>query len=70
MLFAPVVPAWEFQVLVTSGETITIGDKLIIKDVTGKTIETTGTPEMEPFKALETLGLLAADTHCLVRMIA
>lgn len=60
----------EFQVLVTSGENITIGDKLIIKDVTGKCIETTGSPEMEPFKALETLGALAADTHCLVRMIA
>lgn len=58
----------ELQVLVTSGENISVGDKLIVKDVTGKMIETTGTPEMEPFKALEGPGLLAADTHILVRV--
>lgn len=62
------VPGDTLQVLVTSGENISIGDKLIIDDGTGKSIETTGSPEMEPFKAMEsTGGALGADTLVKVR---
>lgn len=61
-------PGDELQVLVTAAEAIVIGDKLIIKDGTGKIIETTGSPEMEPFKSLEALGTITVDTHCLVRV--
>ncbi len=61
----------ELQVLVASGENVVIGDKLIIDDATGKMLKTTGTPEMEPFKVLESSGgALAADKLLLVRMIA
>lgn len=62
------LPGDELQVYVTSGENIAIADKLIIDDGTGRCIETTGTPEMEPFKALESSGgALGANTHILVR---
>lgn len=60
----------EVQVLVASGENIAIGDKLIIDDGTGKCIETTGTPEQEVYRALEsTGGALAADGLVLVRKL-
>lgn len=62
------MPGDVLQVLVASGENIAIGDKFIIDDSTGKSIETTGSPEMEPFKALESSGgALAADTLVKVR---
>jgi len=62
------VPGDELQVLVASGENIAIGDKLIIDDGTGKCIETTGSPEMEPFKALASSGgALGADGLIRVR---
>jgi hypothetical protein len=66
-LYAP-QPGDEIQVLVVSGENIAIGDKLIVDDGTGKCLETTGSPEREPFVALEsTGGALGADGHVLVR---
>jgi hypothetical protein len=47
-----------------------IGDKLIIDDGTGKFIKTTGSPEMEPFKVIETVTtLLGADSLALCRFI-
>jgi hypothetical protein len=62
------LPGDEIQILVVSGENIAIGDKLIADDGTGKFIETTGSPEREPFVALEsTGGALAADGHVLCR---
>ncbi len=67
--FAP-LPGDECQVLVASGETIAIGGKLIIDKGTGKCIATTGSPEMEPWKALESSGgALGADTLILCRRI-
>ncbi len=52
-----------------------IGDKLIIDSGTGKAIKTTGTPEMEPFKVMETIGTIGGggileDTLVPVRMMA
>jgi len=49
---------------------VAVGDKLMIDDVTGKAIPTTGSPEMEPFKALEGFVDATADVLLLVRMIA
>lgn len=49
---------------------VAVGDKLMIDDVTGKAIPTTGSPEMEPFKALEAIVDATADQLILVRMIA
>lgn len=64
------LPGDEMNVLVASGETIVIGTKLIIDDSTGKFLATTGSPEMEPFKAIEASGgALAADTLIAVRRI-
>ena len=45
-----------------TGEAFAIGDYLIIDDGTGKLVATTGTPEMESFKVMETLtGGITAD---------
>jgi hypothetical protein len=45
-----------------------IGDKLIVDDGTGKFIKTTGSPESEPFKVIETVTtLLGADQLIPVR---
>lgn len=64
------LPGDEINVLVTAGETVVIGSKLIITDVTGKFIVTTGVPEMEPFKAMEASGgVLAADTLIACRRV-
>lgn len=38
-----------------TGDDVTVGMKMIIDSGTGKVIPTTGSPEMEPFKALEAL---------------
>ena len=54
------------QVLVADTEdAIAVTDKLIVDTSTGLFIETVGTPESEPFEALEALGTIAANTHCL-----
>lgn len=62
----------EVQVLVGdtpgTGDEINLGDKLIIEDGTGCVIKTTGSPESEPFEALETLGVITADKLCLCRV--
>jgi len=51
-----------------TGDAFAIGDKMIIEDGTGKLIATTGTPEMEPFKIIETVAVaLAVDTLVLCR---
>jgi len=44
-----------------------IGDKLIIMDGLGKCIVTTGTVEMEPFKVIETVAAITADTLVMCR---
>lgn len=44
-----------------------IGDKLIVNDGDGLFIKTTGSPESEPFKVLETVATITADTLALVR---
>ena len=44
-----------------------IGDKLIVKDTFGTFIKTTGSPESEPFKVIETVAALTADTLVLCR---
>lgn len=45
-----------------TGDFFAIGDYLIIDDGTGKLIATTGSPEMESFRVLETTSAIAADT--------
>lgn len=45
-----------------TGDAFAIGDYVMIDDGTGKLIATTGTPEMECFKVLETQAGLTADT--------
>jgi len=60
----------EVQVLVASGQTVALAGKLIVDDATGKMLATTGSPELEPFKALEgSGGALGADTLLLCRVI-
>jgi|TARA_R110002096_G_scaffold55026_16_gene141645 hypothetical protein len=55
----------EMNVLVQDSEdAIVVGDLLIVETATGLLLETTGTPESEPFQALEALGTIAADTLC------
>lgn len=44
-----------------------IGDKLMPDDGTGKFVKTTGSPEMEPFKVLETIAAIQTDTLVLCR---
>lgn len=68
-LYIP-MPGDEVQVLfgnaAGTADDVAIGDKLIIDDGTGKVIPTTGSPEMEPFKALEAYVDPTADQllHC------
>jgi len=58
-------PGEELNVLVQDSEdAIAVGDLLIVETATGLLLETTGTPESEPFQALEALGTIAADTLC------
>lgn len=58
----------ELQVLLQNqsgtGEDFAIGDKLIVDDTTGKFLETTGSPESEPFICTEAKSALTADTLC------
>lgn len=65
------LPGDELLVLVANiagtGDAFAIKDKLMIDDGTGKLIATTGTPEMEPFKVLETVSALTEDTLVLCR---
>lgn len=61
-------PGDELNVLVADTEdAVAIGDKLIVDNGTGKCLETTGTPESEPFVALEAPGTLSDDTLVHVR---
>lgn len=65
------MPGDEIQVLFgnASGtaDDVTVGMKMIIDDGTGKVIPTTGSPEMEPFKALEAITDPTADQLLLCR---
>lgn len=45
-----------------TGDDIVIGDKFLVDDGTGKLILSTGTPESEPFMALEDVTNPTADT--------
>lgn len=45
-----------------TSDAFAIGDILIVDDGTGKIIHTTGSPEIEPFVAIETVAAIAADT--------
>lgn len=53
-----------------TADDVAVGDKLIIDDGTGKLVPTTGSPEMEPFKAEEAYTDPTADKLILVRCIA
>lgn len=61
----------ELQVLAADAgtqNTFAIGDKLMIDDGTGLAIATTGSPEMEPFKVMETVDTdIEANTLIHVR---
>lgn len=48
-------------------EDVTLGDKLIPDAGTGNVIVTTGSPEIEPFEALETIANITEDELVLVR---
>ena len=70
------VPGDEVQVLLsdfagtgTAGGAadVALGTKLIVDDGTGKVIPTTGTPESEPFTAMEALDDVLEDTLILCR---
>lgn len=45
-----------------TGDAHTAGETLIVDTGTGKLIATTGSPESEPFRLLESLSALTADT--------
>ena len=45
-----------------TADAIIVGDLMILETATGLCIETTSTPESEPFQSLEALGTLSADT--------
>lgn len=56
------------KVIAGTGDTFVISDYMIVEDVTGKLLATTGTPEIEPFVIMETVSVaLAADTLVLCR---
>lgn len=67
-LYCP-IPGDEVQVLLKNisgtSENIDEGDKLIHDSGTGLFIETTGSPESEPFIAEEAISNITADIHCL-----
>lgn len=50
-------------------EDINVGDRMIIDDTTGNVVESTGTPEAEPFVALETIQNITEDKRVLVRVL-
>lgn len=50
-----------------TADDVAIGTKLMIDDGTGKAILTTGSPESEPFKAMEAIVDPSADQLLLVR---
>ena len=45
-----------------TADAFAIGDKLIVDDTTGLFIDTTGSPESEPFIIMETIAAITADT--------
>lgn len=55
------LPGDELNLLVLSGETVNVGDRLIFNAAGKLIVSVTG-----PYVAQETLGLLAADGFCLV----
>jgi len=67
------LPGDELQVLFNNvsgtADDVAIGDKVIVDDDTGKFNVTTGTPEDEPFIALEAITDPTADTLFLVRRL-
>ena len=48
-----------------TGDAFAIGDMTIVDDGTGKLVATTGSPEMESFRIMETQAALTADLHVL-----
>lgn len=69
-------PGDEILVFVSSGETLVPGDLLICDTSEGEWIKTTGSPEMEPFQALESTltnsgvaGALESDALILVKKL-
>lgn len=66
-LYCP-LPGEELNMLVAAagtgtGDSIAIGDRFIVDDGTGLLIDTTGSPESEPFVAIETVSdVVAAGT--------
>jgi hypothetical protein len=72
-LYCPIAGE-ELNVLVSAagtgtGDAIAIGTKLIVENGTGLLVETTGTPESEPFVASEAVADVSA-TGTLVKVIA
>lgn len=57
------LPGEELNVRVKSGVTTTVGMKLILEKNTGFILETTGTPESEPFVALEGVASTGGCVH-------
>lgn len=51
----------------TGEEDVLIGDKFIVDKGTGKVIPTTGTPESEPWEAMESISDIEEDTLVLCR---
>jgi len=63
-------PGDELMVLVSAGADLVVGDLLICDTSTGEWIETTGTPQMQPFEVLETTdGALAEASLVRVQRI-
>ena len=60
-------PGDELLVLASDADdNVPIGGKLINVAASGKFINTTGTPDSEPFIALESTGTITVDQHLLV----
>ena len=57
------LPGEELNVRVKASESIAVGDALIMETTSGLLIETTGTVESEPFRALEALTADGSPVH-------
>jgi hypothetical protein len=64
-LYCPVPGDWLLMLVskagTGTGDSIAIGDILIVDDGTGYLVATTGSPENEPFSAIETMSDVEAD---------
>lgn len=64
-LYCPVPGDWLLMLVskagTGTGDSIAISDSLIVDDGTGLLVATTGSPETEPFAALETMSDVEAD---------